>query len=289
MRKSCAQSPNGCAISTRQYGSLTLMAIKAPEFSNATFCSASHRTSAHQYDQFSSGTTARGMSRLWLPARRLREGQGEKKTTPFLQRMNEGFSISNTATTFPTKQDRIYNSNFQNAEPDIDLSVGVRCLSDLGWISGACVNSRYTGADCNISSLPGRLASINRPIHQAAVLPLTHVSEASEGNKWWREGINQTEGGQTPGPWLVQSSPEMEHDGGAGLRCTMETPLLFSWDARPGLSQSGLQVCSGLFRSQVGSGEGEASSVDQQRRRTGYCVCVCLWGTSSWNRDISHH
>lgn len=200
------------------------MAIKAPEFSNATFCSASHRTSAHQYDQFSFGTTARGMNRLWLPVRRLREGQ---KTTPFLQRMNTGFSILNTATTFPTKQDRIYNSNFQNAEPDIDLSVGARCLSDLGWISGACVNSRYTGADCNISSLPGRLASINRPIHQAAVLPLTHVSEASEGNKWWREGINQTEGGQTPGPWLVQSSPEMEHDGGAGLRCTMETALLF--------------------------------------------------------------
>lgn len=45
------------------------------------------------------------------------------------------------------------------------------------------MNSRYTGADCNISNLPGRLASINRPIHQAGVLPLTRVSETDEGNK----------------------------------------------------------------------------------------------------------
>lgn len=66
-----------------------------------------------------------------------------------------------------------------------------------------CLNSRYTGADCNISSLPGRLASINRPIHQAGVLPLTRVSEADEGNKWWREGINQRKGGEAPAPWLV--------------------------------------------------------------------------------------
>lgn len=47
----------------------------------------------------------------------------------------------------------------------------------------ACENSRYTGADCNISGLPGRLASINRLIHQAGALPLTLVSEADEGNK----------------------------------------------------------------------------------------------------------
>lgn len=63
-----------------------------------------------------------------------------------------------------------------------------------------CVNSRYTGADCNISSLPGRLASINRPIHHPGVLPLTCVSEASEGNKWWREGINQRQGEKASAP-----------------------------------------------------------------------------------------
>lgn len=129
------------------------------------------------------------------------------------------FIIWNSAQTFLTHQDRIYNSNFQYAGLDIDLSIGVGCLSDLSWITEACVNSRYTGADCNISSLPGRLASINSPIHQAAVLPLTRVSEADEGNKWWREGINQRKGGEAPAPWLVQSSPEMEHDGGARLRC----------------------------------------------------------------------
>lgn len=53
MRKSRAQCPNGRAISTRHYGSLTVLAIKAPEFSNVTFCCGSHRTSAHQYYQYS--------------------------------------------------------------------------------------------------------------------------------------------------------------------------------------------------------------------------------------------
>ena len=129
------------------------------------------------------------------------------------------FIIWNAAQPFLTKQDHIYNSNFQYAGLDIDLSIGAGCLSDLSWITEACENSRYTGADCNISSLPGRLASINRPIHQAGVLPLTRVSEADEGNKWWREGINQRQGGEAPAPWLAQSSPEMEHDGGARLRC----------------------------------------------------------------------
>lgn len=51
--RSRAQCPNGCAISIRQYGSLTIMAIKAPELSNVAFCSASHRTSAHHYYQYS--------------------------------------------------------------------------------------------------------------------------------------------------------------------------------------------------------------------------------------------
>lgn len=120
----------------------------------------------------------------------------------------------------------IYNSNFQYAGLDIDLSIGAGCLSDLSWITEACVNSRYTGADCNISSLPGRLASINRPIHQAGVLPLTRVSEKSEGNKWRREGINQRKGGEAPAPWLIQSSPEMKHDGGARLRCKMGVAAL---------------------------------------------------------------
>ena len=129
------------------------------------------------------------------------------------------FFIWNAAKTFLTKQENIYNSNFQYAVLDIDLSIGAECLSDLSWITEACVNSRYTGADCNISSLPGRLASINRPIHQAGVLPLTRVSDADEGNKWWRGGINQRKGGEAPAPWLAQSSPEMEHDGGARLRC----------------------------------------------------------------------
>lgn len=174
-------------------------------------------------------TTACGINRLGFPVLRVKHVlmKGRKKDHTISTMRGYGFNIENTAMMFLTKQNRIYNSNFQSAAPDIDLSTRVRCLSDLGWISEACVNSRYTGADCNISSLPGRLASINRPIHQPAVLPLTRVSEASEGNKWWREGINQTEGGQTPWPWLVQSSPEMEHDGGAGLRCTMRMALLF--------------------------------------------------------------
>lgn len=129
------------------------------------------------------------------------------------------FIIWKAAQNFLTKQDHIYNSNFEYAALDIDLSIGAECLSDLSWITEAWVNSRYTGADCNISSLPGRMASINRPIHQAGVLPLTHVSEADERNKWWREGINQRKGGEAPAPWLAQSSPEMEHDGGARLRC----------------------------------------------------------------------
>lgn len=81
------------------------------------------------------------------------------------------------------------------------------------------MNSRYTSADCNISGLPGGVASINRPIHQAGVLPLTPVSAAGRENKWWREGINQRTGGEAPAPWLAQSSPEMEHDGEARLRC----------------------------------------------------------------------
>lgn len=128
------------------------------------------------------------------------------------------FIISNAAQTFLTTQKRIYNSISWYAGLHIDLSIAWR-LSDLSWITEACVNSRYTGADCNISSLPGRLASINRPIHQAGVLPLTRVSAADEENKWWREGINQRKGGEAPAPWLAQSSPEMEHDGGARLRC----------------------------------------------------------------------
>lgn len=129
------------------------------------------------------------------------------------------FIISNAAQTFLTKQGHIYNSISQYTGLHINLSIGAWCLSDLNWITEACVNSRYTGADCNISSLPGRLASINRPIHQAGVLPLTRVSAADEGNKWWREGINQRKGGEAPAPWLAQSNPEMEHDGGARLRC----------------------------------------------------------------------
>lgn len=78
--------------------------------------------------------------------------------------------------------------------------------ADLSWIVEACVNSRYTGADCNISSLPGRLASINRPIHQAAALPLTRVSGADGENKWWRGGINQRTGGRhLPPDWPSQA------------------------------------------------------------------------------------
>lgn len=33
---------------------------------------------------------------------------------------------------FLTKHDRVYNANLQYAGPDIDLSIGVRRLSDLG-------------------------------------------------------------------------------------------------------------------------------------------------------------
>lgn len=108
MRKSCAQRPNGCAISTRPYGSLTRMAIKAPEFSNATFCAASHRTSAHQCDQFS----WEQLPVAWTDCDRLYEEHGmswwkvekkKKKTTQFLQHMNEGFSILTTANDVPNK------------------------------------------------------------------------------------------------------------------------------------------------------------------------------------------
>lgn len=105
------------------------------------------------------------------------------------------FNFWYAAESFLTNREHIYNANFQSARLDIDLSIKAACLSDLNWIAEARENSRYTGADCNISSLPGRLASINRPIHQAGALPLTCVSEADEGNKWWREGINQRRGG----------------------------------------------------------------------------------------------
>lgn len=104
------------------------------------------------------------------------------------------------AQTWPAKQEHIENSNFQYASQHVDPSIEALCLSDLCWMTEVCVNSRYTGADCNISSLPGRLASINRPIHHPGVLPLTRVSEASEGNKWWREGINQRQGEKASAP-----------------------------------------------------------------------------------------
>lgn len=156
------------------------------------------------------------------------------------------FIIWNAAQTFLTKQDHIYNSNFQYAGLDIDLSIGAGCLSDLSWITEACVNSRYTGADCNISSLPGRLASINRPIHQAGVLPLTRVSETDEGNKWWREGINQRKGGEAPAPdWPSQAQRWNMMEGlGSGAKRGWE---LFVWrclvKCGPGLGHSGLWLC----------------------------------------------
>lgn len=229
LRKSCAQRLSGCAISTRQYGSLTNNGNTGPRIQPCSILLCITQNICAPVPSVLLRTTACGVNRLGFPVLRVRHVlmKGRRKDRAISTTHGYGFNIENAATMFLTKQNRIYNSNLQHAGPDIDLSARVRCLSDLGWISEACVNSRYTGADCNISSRPGRLASINRPIHQPAVLPLTRVSEASEGNKWWREGINQTEGGQTPGPWLVQSSPEIEHDGGAGLRCTKGTALLF--------------------------------------------------------------
>lgn len=83
------------------------------------------------------------------------------------------------------KPNRIYNYNFQMT---VRASI-FQSAADPGWIVAACENSRYTGADCNISSLPGRLASINRPIHQAAALPLTRQTAR----------INDGEGGSIKG------------------------------------------------------------------------------------------